>query len=65
VLIAANLVATVMRFVLFRHWVFGQRRGSGPQQGSRKRRDSGERPMPGTYPAISPVELATQGERNA
>jgi putative flippase GtrA len=64
VLIAANLVATVLRFLLFRHWVFGKRRGSGPQQGLRKHRDSGERPMPGTYPAISTVELATQGERN-
>ena len=28
-LITANLVATVLRFLLYRHWVFGQRRGSG------------------------------------
>jgi putative flippase GtrA len=65
VLIAANLVATVLRFLLYRHWVFGKRRGCGPRQGFGKRRDSGEHQMPGTYPAISPVELATQGERNS
>jgi putative flippase GtrA len=28
VLVAANLVATVLRFLLYRHWVFG---GSGPR----------------------------------
>ena len=65
VLIAANLVATVLRFLLFRHWVFGNRRGSGPQQGFSKHRDSGERQMPGPYPAISPAELATHGERSS
>jgi putative flippase GtrA len=63
VLIAANLVATVLRFLLFRHWVFGRRHGSGPRQDFSRQRDPGERPMPVTYPAISTVELATQGER--
>jgi putative flippase GtrA len=58
VLVAANLVATVLRFLLFRHWVFGKQRGFS------KRPDSGGHPMTGTYPAISPVEMATQGERN-
>src|SRR5579859_6473591 len=33
VLIAANLVASVLRFLLYRHWVFGRHRGSG-QRGS-------------------------------
>jgi putative flippase GtrA len=58
VLVAANLVATVLRFLLFRHWVFGRQRGFS------KRPDPGGHPMTGTYPAISPVEMATQGERN-
>ena len=58
VLVAANLVATVLRFLLFRHWVFGRQRGFS------KRPDPGGHQMTGTYPAISPVELATQGERN-
>ena len=31
VLIAANLVATVLRFVLYRHWVFG-----GPKRARRR-----------------------------
>jgi putative flippase GtrA len=65
VLIAANLVATVLRFLLFRHWVFGTRRGSGPPRGFSECRASGERQLPGTYPAISPAELATHGERNS
>jgi putative flippase GtrA len=65
VLIAANLVATVLRFLLFRHWVFGTRRGSGPPRGFSEYRASGERQLPGTYPAISPAELATHGERNS
>ncbi|HEV2536911.1 MAG TPA: bifunctional glycosyltransferase family 2/GtrA family protein, partial [Streptosporangiaceae bacterium] len=43
VLIAANLVATVLRFLLFRHWVFGRRRGPRPRQGFSKHRDPGER----------------------
>ncbi len=65
VLIAANLVATVLRFLLYRHWVFGRRRGSGPRPDLGRHRDSGEHQMPGTYPAISTVEMATQGERSA
>jgi putative flippase GtrA len=60
VLIAANLVATVLRFLLLRHWVFGGHRGFS------KHGDSGEHRMTGTYPAIGSVEMATtQGERNS
>ncbi len=56
VLIAANLAATVIRFLLYRHWVFGMpRRASGPW------------PDPGSgRQVISTVhgnEMATQGER--
>jgi len=53
VLVAANLVATVIRFLLYRHWVFG-----GP----------GRAPDPGGSQAIGTVhrsEMATQGERNS
>jgi putative flippase GtrA len=59
VLVAANLVATVLRFLLFRHWVFGRQRDFS------KRPDPGGHQMTGTYPAISPVEMATYGEQNA
>ena len=56
VLIAANLVATVIRFLLYRHWVFG-----GPK------RAPDAWPVPGAgHQVISPVhgnEMATQGER--
>jgi hypothetical protein len=68
---AANVVsllataATVLRFLLYRHWAFGRHRVSG------RRRESGppERaevtawPSPG--PAIGTVEMATQGERSS
>jgi len=53
VLIAANLVATVIRFLLYRHWVFG-----GPKRA----------PGLGGSQVISTVhgnEMATQGERNS
>jgi putative flippase GtrA len=60
-LIAANLAATVVRFLLYRHWVFGARQG-GPQRGP-------ERP-PETWPGgtrligtVHGNEMATQGER--
>ena len=56
VLIAANLVATVIRFLLYRHWVFG-----------RPKRAPAAWPDPGAgHQVISPVhgnEMATQGER--
>lgn len=55
VLIAANLVATVIRFLLYRHWVFGRPKGAPGA-------------WPGGSPAISTVhgnEMATQGERNS
>ena len=57
VLLAANLVATVIRFLLYRHWVFG-----------RPERAPGPWPAPG--PVTSRVtgtvhenDMATQGER--
>jgi putative flippase GtrA len=61
VLIAANLAATVLRFLLYRHWVFGKQRGFSEQ------RDSGEHRRADMYPAISTVEMATttQGERSS
>jgi putative flippase GtrA len=49
VLIAANLVATVIRFLLYRHWVFG-----GPKRAPD--------PWPGEI-TIHTSEMATQGER--
>ena len=59
VLIAANLAATVVRFLLYRHWVFG-----GRQRGP-------ERP-PETWPGGTRLtgtahgnEMATQGERTS
>src|SRR6266700_1879312 len=61
VLIAANLVATVIMFLLYRHWVFG-----------RQKRAADPRPDPGPgRQAISTAqgntvhgnEMATQGER--
>jgi len=60
VLIAANLVATVIRFLLYRHWVFGRPKGAPGARGA-----PGE--WPGGAPAVSTVhgnEMATQGERN-
>jgi len=73
-LIAANLVATGLRFLLFRHWVFGRHRGSGQrgsgQHGSGQPQDPGRSepataPWPSPDPAISTVEMATQGERTS
>ena len=56
VLIAANLAATVIRFLLFRHWVFGD-----------PKRAPDAWPGPGARAqVISTVhgnEMATQGER--
>jgi hypothetical protein len=53
VLLAANLVATVIRFLLYRHWVFG--RPEPPPDA-----------WPPAGPVTSTVqrnEMATQGER--
>jgi len=49
VLLAANLVATVIRFLLYRHWVFG-----------RPERAPDPPPVTGT---VHGNEMATQGER--
>jgi putative flippase GtrA len=59
VLIAANLVATVIRFLLYRHWVFGR---------PRRAPDANHAPdaWPGARQLISTIqdsEMATQGER--
>jgi putative flippase GtrA len=61
VLIAANLAATAVRFLLYRHWVFG---------GSRRRPRRESQPPPGPWPdgtqltgTASGNEMATQGER--
>jgi putative flippase GtrA len=64
VLIAANLVATVIRFLLYRHWVFG-----GPRLASDYWRADDE-PAPGgpAEPFGSTVQLkamTTQGERTS
>jgi putative flippase GtrA len=71
VLIAANLVATVLRFLLFRHWVFGNRGVFGRHGNSGEHHDPsgpGHPPTP-AWPrpdqAIGRVEMATYGEQNA
>ena len=51
-LIAANLVATVIRFLLYRHWVFG-----------RPKRAPDACPGGQLISAIRESEMATQGER--
>jgi hypothetical protein len=67
VLIAANLVASVLRFLLYRHWVFGvfgRHRGSGQRQDPGWPAQATAAAWPGRDPAIGKVELATHGERN-
>jgi putative flippase GtrA len=65
VLIAANLVATVLRFLLYRHWVFGGgHRGSGEKRTPRPPEDVATAAWPSRAPAIGTVEMATHGERN-
>src|SRR5215467_11532282 len=44
VLIAANLVATVLRFLLYRYWIFGRHGVLGRHRGA------GQRPEPGPPP---------------
>ena len=55
-LIAANLVATVIRFLLFRHWVFGR-----PERAP----DTWPDPAAGrqVIGTVHENEMATQGER--
>jgi putative flippase GtrA len=70
VLVGANLAATVIRFVIYRHWVFGVRRaapGSQPAAGAAARRGpapSGQRPpghaLPAKRPAATVPSLTTQ-----
>ena len=63
VLIAANLVATVVRFLLYRHWVFG--RPERPPHGRPERPPDGRpagRQLTGT---VHRNEMATQGERTS
>jgi putative flippase GtrA len=64
VLIAANLVATVIRFLLYRHWVFG-----GPRRASDDwRADDEPAPSGPVEPFGSAVQLkamTTQGERTS
>ena len=56
VLVAANLVATVIRFLLYRHWVFG---------GSRREPGAGQVISPVPRNEMATQEMATQGERNS
>ena len=49
VLIAANLAATVLRFLLYRHWVFGR---------PKRAPDAWHHQVP-----VHTTEMATQGER--
>ncbi len=64
VLIGANLAATVIRFLLYRHWVFG--RSERPPDG----RTAGHQPPGHQRPGHQPTgtvhrnEMATQGERS-
>ena len=58
VLIAANLAATVLRFLLYRYWVFG--RPERPPDGRPDVRQAAGRQVTGT---IHRNDMATQGER--
>jgi putative flippase GtrA len=60
VLIAANLAATVIRFLLFRHWVFGR------QECPPDARPAGHQP-PGRHVTgtVYRNDMATQGERTS
>jgi putative flippase GtrA len=73
VLIAANLVATIVRFLLYRHWVFGgpgrrkwARKWAAPDRPPEARPDRPAEARPGGTPLIGTAhgnEMATQGER--
>jgi putative flippase GtrA len=65
VLIAANLAATVIRFLLYRYWVFG--RAQRPP-GAQRPRHQPPRHQPTGHQVTGPVhrnEMATQGERTS
>jgi len=51
-LVAANLAATVLRFLLFRAWVFPDRRDAGQPEGAAGGRAA---PVPGTGPVSVPA----------
>ena len=53
VLIAANLAATVIRFLLYRHWVFGR-----PERAPDASHHQGQ-----VISTVHANEMATQGER--
>ncbi|MGD0064971.1 MAG: glycosyltransferase [Streptosporangiaceae bacterium] len=64
VLVAANLVATVIRFLLYRHWVFGGHQHAGDA----RRADDKPAPSGPVEPFGSTVKLkamTTQGERTS
>jgi putative flippase GtrA len=65
VLIAANLAATVIRFLLYRYWVFG--RAQRPPGAQRPRHQPPRHQLTG-HQVTGPVhrnEMATQGERTS
>jgi putative flippase GtrA len=73
VLLAANLVATVIRFLLYRHWVFGRPEPAPDARPPDARPPDAWPPdswPPGSWPPAGPAastvhsnEMATQGER--
>jgi putative flippase GtrA len=73
VLIAANLVATVVRFLLYRHWVFGgprrrkwARKWAAPDRPPKARPGRPVEARPDGTPLVGTAhgnEMATQGER--
>jgi putative flippase GtrA len=68
VLIAANLVASVLRFLLYRHWVFGvfgRHRDSGKPQDPGRPERAPAAAWPGGGTVTGPVEMATHGERSS
>jgi glycosyltransferase involved in cell wall biosynthesis len=59
VLVAANLVATVIRFLLYRHWVFGRPKRTPDAKRAPDARPGGRQ----LISTIQESEMATQGER--
>ena len=62
VLLAANLVATVIRFLLYRHWVFG-RPEPAPDAWPRDAWPPDASPAGPVASTVHRNEMATQGER--
>ena len=61
VLVAANLAATVIRFWLYRHWVFG-----GPRRVSDDwHDDTGPAVQPAVMTTTMTTAMTTQGEKNS